>query len=135
MDGRSSELLPRGQTPWSRAGGGRCSVAEVYADFIAHVMSLKDFLPEDHMDAWKTYFSQIQTWPQLDNYLEKTPDWYLPEKWKKRCRLGSFGPVICRVLADKQVRAAWRSAAMGRRSLRRFSSVSLPVKSRSASGE
>ena len=59
------------------------AVAEVYADFIAHVMSLEDFLPEDHMDAWKTYFSQIQTWPQLDNYLEKTPDWYLPEKMEE----------------------------------------------------
>jgi hypothetical protein len=53
------------------------AVAEVYADFIAHVVDNAKYLPEGHIDFWQAYFNDIiGRWPQLDKFMADNERWY-----------------------------------------------------------
>jgi hypothetical protein len=53
------------------------AVAEVYADFIAHVVDNAKYLPEGHIDFWRAYFNDIiGRWPQLDKFMDDNERWY-----------------------------------------------------------
>jgi len=53
------------------------AVAEVYADFIAHVLDHAQYLPEGHFDDWDRYFKDIfDQWPQLEKFMDDHESWY-----------------------------------------------------------
>jgi hypothetical protein len=53
------------------------AVAEVHADLIDQVMSQADYLPADHMQPWKNYFSdRLHEWPQLRQFMAARDGWY-----------------------------------------------------------
>jgi hypothetical protein len=53
------------------------AVAEVYADFIAHVLDNATYLPDGHIKFWKAYFKDIiGRWPQLEKFMNDNERWY-----------------------------------------------------------
>ena len=53
------------------------AVAEVYADFIAHVVDNAKYLPEGHINFWQAYFNDIiGRWPQLEKFMDDNERWY-----------------------------------------------------------